>query len=374
MAKDLPPILRQYDRLTAVAVLAILLVSLLYLILAGLQEQKRVERYDDELNLRIPSGSQIAAAKLDQDEALLAGVVTPAKTALLTVRSDAEAPNLFTPARRLLCVKCVQPIPWQAERCPFCKTEQPKEKTIDLSTVDSDGDTMPDQWEIAHKLNPQDANDADLDADGDGFTNVEEFQAKTDPNDPKSHPGYETRMTLQGISGEKVPLRAVGKMELPSVRDAAGNPVRQFEITFVSVSQDGKEGTTSLRTKNGGEIGKSGFRFVRYNEQPTKRIEIGQHKQVRFINVSTIDIERISDGKKIQLTFKDENNPAWPGDPLLEQKAEIAIDLLGVEPVTVAPGSTFTVKGETYTVRGVDAEQKCVRIEKNAEKKVFELK
>lgn len=374
MAKELPPILRQYDRLTAVAVLAILLVSLLYLILAGLQQQKVVEQYDADLELRQPSGTQLTPADLTTDDALLAAVAEPAKSALLAVRADADAPNLFTPARRFLCVKCAYPIPWQAEACPFCKTEQPKEKTIDLSSIDSDGDTMPDQWETAHKLNPQDPNDADLDADNDGFTNLEEFQAKTDPNDPKSHPGYETRMALAGISGEKVPLRAVGKMELPSSKDAAGNTVRHYLITFVSVSQDGKVGTTSLRAKDGDEIGKSGFRFVRYNELPTKRIEVGEHKQARFINVSTIDLERIADGKTIQLTFCDANNPAWPGEPLLEQKAEITIDLPGVQPVTVAPGAVFTVKGETYTVRTVDAEHKLVRIEKNAEKKVFELK
>ena len=376
MAKELPPILRQYDRLAAVAVLAILLVSLLYLILSGLQQQKEVERYSENLKLRDPTDAQLKVADLTKDAALLTAVEKPGKDVLLPMRTDAEAANLFTPERRLLCVKCAQPIPWQAETCTFaeCGAEQPKEKTIDLSTIDSDGDGLPDQWEVANKLNPQDPNDADLDADNDGFTNSEEYLAKTNPNDPKSHPGYETRMALAGISGDKVPLRATNKMELPPSTDATGKKTRHFQITFVSVSQDGKVGTTSLRAKDGEEIGKSGFRFVRYNELPTKRIEVGQNKQVRFINVSTIDLERIADGKTAQIVFCDVNNPAWPGEPLLEQKAEITIDLPGVEPVTVAPGAVFTVKGETYTVRSIDAEAKTVRIEKNAEKKVFELK
>lgn len=49
--------------------------------------------------------------------------------------------------------------------------------------VDSDGDGIPDEWEIAHGLNPLVA-DADADADGDGYTNLEEYNAGTNPNVP----------------------------------------------------------------------------------------------------------------------------------------------------------------------------------------------
>src|SRR5207249_8142664 len=45
--------------------------------------------------------------------------------------------------------------------------------------ADSDGDGIPDDWELAHSLNPYDANDASLDADGDGMTNWEEYMAGT---------------------------------------------------------------------------------------------------------------------------------------------------------------------------------------------------
>lgn len=41
--------------------------------------------------------------------------------------------------------------------------------------VDSDHDGMPDAWERAHGLNPDDPADGALDRDGDGFTNVEEY-------------------------------------------------------------------------------------------------------------------------------------------------------------------------------------------------------
>ena len=52
-----------------------------------------------------------------------------------------------------------------------------------LGLGDSDGDGMPDWWELWHGLNPYDPSDAALDSDGDGVSNLNEYLAGTDPMD-----------------------------------------------------------------------------------------------------------------------------------------------------------------------------------------------
>ncbi|MBI3855233.1 MAG: hypothetical protein HY293_06040, partial [Planctomycetes bacterium] len=52
--------------------------------------------------------------------------------------------------------------------------------------TDSDGDGMDDAWEMTHFLSL--AQTAGGDPDGDGYTNLQEFQAGTDPMDPLSKP------------------------------------------------------------------------------------------------------------------------------------------------------------------------------------------
>jgi hypothetical protein len=50
---------------------------------------------------------------------------------------------------------------------------------------DSDGDGMPDDWEKAHGLNPNDASDASGDLNSDGYTNIEDFINGLDPRAAK---------------------------------------------------------------------------------------------------------------------------------------------------------------------------------------------
>lgn len=49
--------------------------------------------------------------------------------------------------------------------------------------VDTDGDGMPDVWEVKYNLDPNNAEDGAMDSDGDVYTNVEEFLNGTNPQE-----------------------------------------------------------------------------------------------------------------------------------------------------------------------------------------------
>ncbi|GBC59640.1 hypothetical protein DENIS_0579 [Desulfonema ishimotonii] len=94
--------------------------------------------------------------------------------------------------------------------------------------TDDDNDTMPDEWEITHGLNPL-ADDASEDKDSDSFSNLQEYEAQTDPADSNSKP-----VTTPMIPPEILVLDpATGNDVSSYMADTIGNP----EVHIISVSQ-----------------------------------------------------------------------------------------------------------------------------------------
>lgn len=71
---------------------------------------------------------------------------------------------------------------------------------------DTDGDGLPDDWEINHGLNPLDSsgvNGADGDSDGDGYTNLQEWGANSDPSDAASVPAPVQDQDQDGVPDDE---------------------------------------------------------------------------------------------------------------------------------------------------------------------------
>lgn len=83
-------------------------------------------------------------------------------------------------------------------RYRFIFNEHTRAYSVQYILPDDDSDGMPNAWETAHGLNPNDAADATQDLDHDGYTNLQEYQNGTDPlvwNAP--HSNY-AAMTVAG--------------------------------------------------------------------------------------------------------------------------------------------------------------------------------
>ncbi len=57
---------------------------------------------------------------------------------------------------------------------------------------------IPNQWWIDNRIDPGFGDSPQRDADGDGFSNLEEFNAKTDPSDNRDYPPLITKLTYAG--------------------------------------------------------------------------------------------------------------------------------------------------------------------------------
>jgi len=62
-------------------------------------------------------------------------------------------------------------------------------------------------WLMNNNLDFLNSGILSIDSDGDGFTNLEEWHAKTDPNDPSSHPPYAEKLKFLGREQTEYTLR-----------------------------------------------------------------------------------------------------------------------------------------------------------------------
>lgn len=98
--------------------------------------------------------------------------------------------------------------------------------------VDTDGDGMPDAWEVAHGLDPQVAADANLDRDGDGMTNFQEWLAGTSASDPGSafrasaaKSGSNLSLTWASVPGKRYLIQTSPDLVSWATLESAGQPV-----------------------------------------------------------------------------------------------------------------------------------------------------
>ncbi len=333
-----------YEWLALVVALIVLAVAGVYVVSEfgknADKEKAAVIRGIDPASKSRPSG--VKAANLDEHVRIVGMVRKPI---YITEIKETEA-SFLSPEKRMTCKFCTKPIRFGLEVCPFCGKKLPEKKAI---VLDADGDGLPDEWERRYGLNPDDPSDANADADNDGFTNMEEYLAKTDPKDSKSHPDYLDSLKLElPLKETFLPFYFVSAMKTPSgVKLEFSDPKRRNDY--------GKLGYR-YSILEGADIGDTGFVAKKYTQKSEKRKIEGGSGMERTVDISTVTLVRKSDNKTITLRIEEKRKP-------LDVQAKLVYSRNGkVEEFTVVPGSVISLNGTKFAVKSIRSKAKGASI------------
>ncbi len=235
---------QNYDKLVVVIVLVLIIASGITLSLmwqGGADELRSAESELTALNPR--------------------DVVAMDDSVLTNLAQTLRTPFQIAPAQRRMLVGDLRvssipdglPIPFDAAVCPFTGTAQPK--IVDVRDLDTDGDMMPDVWETKYGFNPHDPADAGADADGDGFSNLEEFQGSSDPTVASDTPPPPAKLRL--IQARTIPfkLRFLGVSRISDSEIRYQLNLRSLEKTYFVKMNEEVEGYTVTGYNEKGEAG-----------------------------------------------------------------------------------------------------------------------
>lgn len=241
--------------------------------------------------------------------------------------------NVSVSERRVSCVSCGRPIPFDAMVCPFCTKDQPE--IIDASKTDSDLDGIPDIWEKEWGLNASDPSDALRDDDGDGFSNVEEFTAGTNPKDAGSRPPLIVKLRVAGRRATPFYLKFVGKS---TIQGADGTSIPAYQLNLAN-------GDRSHFLKLHDTV--QGYQLTQAGVTPN--------------GIETVTLVRRSDGRTTRLV---------KGRPVTDREIQIRLVSLAdrkfLPPVRL--NDVFSFDGKTYKVIDITREGVLIQNAETAER------
>lgn len=338
----LDPIRAHYDKIIVFLAVALLVVTASSLVVRAGQSGRRLEQQRADLDNKRPLTGDVKPVPRDLVARGRVELAKPVRLAQCTSNT-----TLFVPEERVSCPhdKCRKPIPFSAEKCPFCF--QPVGGTVTVNPSgdkkDSDGDGMVDSYEAKYKLNQLDASDASIDVDNDGYTSLQEFEA-----------GKEMKREFDPTDKNSLPPAWWGSNLV--VRDAKA---LEFNLRYMSSMRVSGSNWLHLINEVGGpthakKIGESviGFKLLKYEE---KFVWVVPENMVQKVKKDVSELTLESPSGIPVILVKGEPKLQW------ERSADLYY-LPQKKKFTVKEGEWFEVGAYKYRVKDIDAESKKVLI------------
>jgi hypothetical protein len=172
----------------------------------------------DSLNPRLVASS---VGTGDNTENLWVPLAPGRAYKLVVSRGQAQAPFDFDYA---LAWRMTEPPDTDGDRLPddwevyYGMGYSDSEEGLGDSGLDTDADTLSDDWEVYYGLSHLDSSDAEEDPDQDGLSNAEEFLRSTDPRNPDTDgDGFGDGIELQAGTNPLDPLSHPDDVPLPAL-------------------------------------------------------------------------------------------------------------------------------------------------------------
>ena len=332
------PILRHYDKLLVVGALVVLLVSLAYLIMAGMAREKDVADYEARVNSLKPpkEAAEVAPINMISYERAEKELDAPFQIPDI-VRTNA---NFLAPEVRVACTNevCQKLVSSKTLECPFCNIALP-----DMSQVKVLPPTVgvvPDDVKRAFSLPINDINVETRDM-GDGFTLREKWYwfGNDLQKDLKARPPFSTKLVVKEFKGKLLPMRFTAVNKMP-------DGSKQLTLSWTD-----PRARRTYWVKENQPIGETGFTAGKLEEkfeEVTEPIKMTK-------DVSTVTITRNSDGKEIvlQIGEKEKNT---------DVEAILTFHVDNSE-LKLLEKQEFKLRDETYRVVSINEKDTTVVVE-----------
>lgn len=196
---------------------------------------------------------------------------------------------------------------------------------------------IPNRWFLEHRIDIGFADAPQRDDDGDGFSNLEEFNAGTDPSDPSSHPPLIAKLTYADQDVIEWLLRWVSDVardqNLFRYRDSRF-PRREF-----SMSAENAVGPGDVLVFREADCPANGrFRLLEIEEREEMRERVNIPEVRKYATIE--DLKENKQGEKYELPRR-VTNVALPQQIRRDRTAVLELRAVGYE------GKTFKVEERT---------------------------